>query len=80
MKQNIKSPDYRSVIADSFEVLVDSNPKHPAKPVIGLNVDPILGYGESFIMPIEFEAARDLAMLMMKTLMVEAPELFTGKF
>ncbi|ETB03478.1 hypothetical protein O979_09155 [Mycobacterium avium subsp. paratuberculosis 10-4404] len=31
-------------------------------------------------MPIEFEAARDLAMLMMKTLMVEAPELFTGKF
>lgn len=78
MKKNIASTDYRTVIADSFEILVDSKPKYPAKPVIGLKVDPV--DAEAFTLPIEFTTARDLAMLMMKTLMVEAPELFVGKF
>jgi hypothetical protein len=79
MKKNIKSHDYRQVTAESFEVLVDPKPVFPAKPAIGLKVDPIPGHGESFIMPIEYETALNVAMLIMKTLLVQAPQLFKGK-
>jgi hypothetical protein len=70
----LKSTDYKEVIADSFEVLVDPKPKYPAKPAIGLKVDPVKG--EPFIMPIEFKTAKDLVMLITQTLLAEAPELF----
>jgi hypothetical protein len=71
------STDFAEVIAEGFEVLVDAKPKYPAKPAIGLKVDPVKG--ESFIMPIEFGAALDLAMLITQTLLRESPELFKGK-
>jgi hypothetical protein len=70
----IDSTDYKEVIADSFEVLVDPKPKYPAKPAIGLKVNP--ANCESFIMPIEFQTAMDLAMMITKTLLFAAPELF----
>jgi hypothetical protein len=74
MKTLIKSTDFKEVIADGFEVLVDSNPAYPAKPAIGLKVDPV--DGEPFIMPIEFKAALDLVTLITQTLLHESPELF----
>jgi hypothetical protein len=70
----ITSTDFKQVIADGFEVLVDAKPKYPAKPAIGLKVDPV--NGESFIMPIEFKTARDLVALITQVLLAEAPELF----
>jgi hypothetical protein len=70
----ITSTDFKQVIADSFEVLVDAKPKYPAKPAIGLKVDPV--NGESFIMPVEFKTARDLVALITQVLLAEAPELF----
>jgi hypothetical protein len=76
-KTRIISTDYKEVIADSFELLVDPKPAYPAKPAIGLKVDPI--EGESFIMPIEFQTALDLAVLITKTLLFNAPELFKGE-
>ena len=44
--QTIQSSDYASVIAESFDVLVDPKPRFPAKPVIGLKVDPYKGSGK----------------------------------
>ena len=70
----ITSTDYKEVIANTFEVLVDPKPRYPAKPAIGLKVDPV--NGDSFIMPIAYETAMDLAMMITKTLLFEAPELF----
>jgi hypothetical protein len=75
MKTAIKSSDYPAVLAESFDVLVDRKPRFPAKPAIGLMVHPFDGDGESFIMPLEFRAARDLALTILHTLMAEAPEL-----
>lgn len=76
-KTRITSTDFKEVVAAGFEVLIDAKPKYPAKPAIGLKVDPV--NGESFIMPINFGAALDLAMLITQTLLAEAPELFKGK-
>lgn len=77
MKKRVKSTDYKQVVADSFEVLIDPGPKYPAKPAIGLKIDPI--DGKPFIVPIEFQSAMDLAMMIMKTLLFHAPHLFQGK-
>ena len=52
---------------------VDSRPKYPAKPVIGLKVDTADG---SFIVPIVYEAAKDLSECILRTLLSVAPELF----
>jgi hypothetical protein len=65
------------VIADGFEVLVDPKPRFPAKPAIALRVDSI--DGESFLIPIEFSAARDLVMMMFGTLQRYAPQLFKSR-
>ena len=72
--KTIRSTDYKEIIADGFEVLVDSKPKYPANPAIGLKVDPV--NGEPFIIPIEFKAALELAMMITQTLLAESPELF----
>lgn len=73
MNCSVKSTDYAEVIADGFSVLVDPKP-----PVIGLKIDPVAG--GPFIVPIEFGAAKQLAVLIMRTLLLEAPELFRGMF
>ncbi len=72
--KTIQSSDYASVIAESFDVLVDPKPRFPAKPVIGLKVDPY--EGSPFIMPIEYKASKELAMTILETLLAVAPELF----
>ena len=76
MKQTIRSTDYKAVYAESFDVLVDPKPRYPAKPVIALKVDPFGGDGETFIMPIEFKAAKEIASTILEVLMSAAPELF----
>jgi hypothetical protein len=59
--------------AKNFEVLVDPSPKQGG-PVIGLQVEPAAG--ATFILPIGFESAKDLANMILQTLMVTAPEMF----
>ena len=71
--KTINSADYKQIIADSFEVLIDPKPKN-AQPVIGLKVDP---RGErAFILPMEYPAAKELAEYLLRTLVAAAPELF----
>jgi hypothetical protein len=73
MNKMIQSSDYRSVIAESFDVLVDPNPPAGMPPVIGLKVD---AYdGEPFIVPMRYEAAADIAQCIMQTLSRVAPHL-----
>jgi hypothetical protein len=72
MKKTIRSTDHKAVIADSFEVLVDTDKARG--PVIGLKVDPM--DDAPFIIPIEFKAAKELALTIFKTLLFAAPELF----
>lgn len=72
--KTIKSTDYKQVIADSFDVLVDPKPRYSAKPVIGLKINP--PKGKPFIVPIEFQAAMDLILMISKTLLLEAPQMF----
>lgn len=69
----VNSADYKQIIADSFEVLIDPKPKN-AKPVIGLKVDPP---GERpFILPMEYTTAKGLAEYLLRTVIAAAPELF----
>ncbi len=72
MKKTIRSEDFTAVIADSFETLVDTNKRRGA--LIGLKVNPVKG--EPFIMPIEFKAAKGVAMNILRTLLFATPELF----
>lgn len=72
----IKSDDYPAVLAESFDVLVDPRPRFPAKPVIGLMVHPFEGDGQTFIMPMEYGAAKAVADCILQTLLSVAPELF----
>jgi hypothetical protein len=71
--KTIKSSAYPTVIAESFDVLVDPKPRYPAKPVIGLKVD---AEGGSFIMPMEYNAAKAVADCILRTLLSVAPEIF----
>jgi hypothetical protein len=73
MNKMIQSSDYASVVAESFDVLVDPNPPAGVPPVIGLKVDPY--EGQSFIMPIRYEAAADIAQCILQTLSHVAPHL-----
>lgn len=73
--KTIKSTDCKQVVADSFELLVDPKPKRPGvNPAIGFKVDTVDGH--AFIIPIEFGTAKSLAMMMLKTLLLNAPQLF----
>jgi hypothetical protein len=71
--KTISSTDYKAVFAESFDILIDPAPRYPAKPVIGLKVDAEEG---SFIMPIEYGAAKAVADCILRTLLSVAPELF----
>jgi hypothetical protein len=71
--KTIKSTDYKTVIAENFEVLIDPAPKH-AEPVIGLKIDPTRD--RPFIVPMKYEAAKEIAELILRTLFSVAPELF----
>jgi hypothetical protein len=74
--KTIQGNDYPAVFVESFDVLVDPKPRFPAKPVIGLMVHPFEGDGQTFIMPIEFNAAKAVADCILRTLLSAAPELF----
>jgi hypothetical protein len=71
MNKTIRSTDYETVVADGFEILLDSDKRRG--PVVGLKIDPV--DGAPFIVPIKFEAAKELAILITKTLLFAAPEL-----
>lgn len=70
MNKTIYSTDYRTVIAETFEVLVDDNKERGQ--VIGLLVEPV--DGEPFILPVSFPAAKEIAMNIAKVLMFTAPD------
>jgi hypothetical protein len=72
MSKTIVSTDYETVVADSFEILVDTDKQRG--PVIGLKIDPV--DAKPFIVPIRFGAAKELAILITKTLLFAAPEMF----
>jgi hypothetical protein len=63
-----------------FEVLLDADPLQPPfgpqhDPVIALKVDPTSG--NPFIMPMSYQCGKEMAELMLRTLLKVAPELFT---
>ncbi len=70
--KTVHSADYAAVIADSFDILVDTDKKRG--PAIGLKVYPV--DAEPFIMPIRFPAAKEIAVSIFKTLLVADPTLF----
>jgi hypothetical protein len=72
MNKTIVSTDYKTVVADSFEILLDNDKRRG--PVVGLKIDPV--DGKPFIVAIRFAAAKELALLITKTLLFAAPELF----
>jgi hypothetical protein len=74
LTKTIKSADYKAVIAAGFEVLIDRASRFPAKPAIGLKIEPV--DGAPFITPIDFASAKELAMMILNALMANAPELF----
>jgi hypothetical protein len=57
-----------------IEVLIDDNPKGGAQPAIGLQINPTAG--ASFILPLAYESAKELADMIARTLMLAAPELY----
>lgn len=66
----IRSTDYAAVVADSFEILVDDSKERG--PVVGLKIDPV--DGPAFIVPMTYQAAKDIALNIGKVLMFAAPE------
>lgn len=72
MHNTIHGSDYAAVVADSFEVLIDDNEERG--PVIGLKVD--LVDAPAFIIPMTYQAAKDVALNIGKALLCAAPELF----
>jgi hypothetical protein len=58
----------------SIDVLVDPDPQDGSPPVIGLRIEPVAGY--PFVMPLTFESAREMASMILQTLIVAAPEMF----
>jgi hypothetical protein len=69
----LRGKDFDSVIADSFEVLIDPRRRGP---VIGLKVDPVKA--EPFIMPVTYGAAKSLADSILRILHAAAPEMFAA--
>jgi hypothetical protein len=65
----LKSSDYKHLIADEFEVLIDANPANPALALMAKKD------GDSFIMPMSYEAGRDMAKMILKVLRQAAPQL-----
>ena len=70
--QTIKSRDYKTVFAKEFDILVDTDPKVGA-PVLAIKVNP--KGDKCFIMPLDYKSARDMAVMMLDTLMKVAPQL-----
>lgn len=67
--------DHETVIADSFDILVDTDKRRG--PVIGIKVDP--RDGEPFIMPVAYTSAKALSEMILATLLDAAPELFADQ-
>lgn len=61
------------IMAKDVEVLIDEKPKM-GEPAIGLQINPAAG--ASFIIPLAYESARDMASMILQTLMFAAPEMF----
>jgi hypothetical protein len=67
MKHRLSHPTQMEVKA--FDVKIAEN-----EPVLGLQVERVRG--DTFIIPISFGTAKDLANMMLQTLMYHAPEMF----
>jgi hypothetical protein len=65
------------MFAESFDVLIDANPKGGLEPALAIQVN--AGKGQKpVIIPMAYKSAKELALLMLETLMAAAPEMFDG--
>ena len=65
------------MFAENFDVLIDANPKGGLAPALAIQVN--AGKGQKpVIIPMAYRSAKQLALLMLETLMVAAPEMFDG--
>lgn len=72
----IHSKDFASVIAEQFEVLIDTDKSRG--PVLAIKVDPLAA--PAFIMPMDYSTAKALAKSIFRALYRYAPELFADEF
>jgi hypothetical protein len=84
----INSANHKSVYAEEFEVLVDRAPVGGLPPAIALRVKPkfttapfggemqVRRGDEAFLLPMRYEAAFEVARLILTTLRAEAPSFF----
>ncbi|MGO8939300.1 MAG: hypothetical protein ACLQLO_20030 [Mycobacterium sp.] len=75
MKRRLDPTRPGIMFAESFDVLIDANPKGGLEPALAIQVD--TGKGQKpIIIPMAYKSAKELALLMLQTLMVAAPEMF----
>lgn len=70
LRKTIKSCDHKTVLAKNFDVLADPTPKL-GDPVVAVMVEP--RRDESFIMPMDLRTARNLAVMLLDTVMQISP-------
>jgi hypothetical protein len=76
--KTIYSNDHENIVAESFDVLIDPRPRNGQPPVIGLMVDPY--EGKSFILPMPYHTAKEVAETIFRVLLQAAPELFVREW
>ena len=72
--KTINSVDYENIVAENFDVLVDPKPRDGQPAVIGLLVEP--HKAASFILPMAYSTAKEVAETILRTLLAASPELF----
>lgn len=70
--KTIKSTSYRNVLAENFDILIDANPPI-GDPVMAILVEP--KEGKKFLLPMDLTTARNMAVMMLDTLMKVSPHL-----
>jgi hypothetical protein len=68
---HINSDDFKNIVAETFEVLVDGK-----RPMVAIKVNP--RKGQPFIMPMKLEAAKNVSEHLLASVLAMAPELFTA--
>lgn len=58
---------------NDIDILIDDKPKNGLQPVIGLQINPHTG--TSFIIPLTYGKAKEMAYTILQTLMFAAPEI-----
>jgi hypothetical protein len=74
--KTIQSTDHDSIIAESFDVLIETQPRNGQPPVVGLMVKP--RRGRSFILPMPYRTAKEMAETILRTLLAASPVMFPG--